>query len=560
MITVRDILATEAFENTKVVAGLNGLDNMISSITVAEVPDAADWLRGNELVCTTGFFIKDNTVSQVRWIERLIEHGAMALAIKKNRFLGGISKSIISIANNKNFPLIELPQDLTWPYVIESVMNRIAAEQVRQLKQAEEINTHLTQLVLDGESIQTIASVIASFVDNPIIVEDGKFNMLAKGLPEKQGNDVQRALQLKVIDNRIDNNFKSEMLQSEFYRKVVYTKQNKQYKYKIYNNTINTITLPIIASNIVYGFVTLVQCNDPYSKDDISILEQGLTAIALQLVKNDIAYNKKISQSQQAIDAMIQGRIHGGHFNQFIPIDFDFSLPMVAVCVKKNEDVNKKNVYVAAPPDEFIKTCIANTLSKIFHCCLIGQNEGMYTILISYNSKQNNIVDQIEKSFKEILEKIKENLGYQKLIVGIGGIYSELGKLEKSYEDAQKALEIIESNSFFTPVLSYDNLGVHRILSLVPYQELKSFCEDYLSVLIEFDNKTGDGLCDTLSEYLKSNGNITITAKKMFVHPNTISYRLKKIQKMLPKPLNSHEFRLSLELALEIKEMLIKFD
>ena len=85
MITVHDVIATEAFEDAKVVAGFDGLNNMISSITVAEVPDAADWLRGNELVCTTGFFIKDNTVSQIRWIERLIEHGAKALAIKIGR-------------------------------------------------------------------------------------------------------------------------------------------------------------------------------------------------------------------------------------------------------------------------------------------------------------------------------------------------------------------------------------------------------------------------------------------------------------------------------------------
>jgi len=88
MVTIRDIMELPVFKDARVVSGYGGMNKEVSSMTVAEVPDAADWLKGGELVVTTGYFIKDNCELQSKWVTDLIRGGAAALAIKPDRFLG----------------------------------------------------------------------------------------------------------------------------------------------------------------------------------------------------------------------------------------------------------------------------------------------------------------------------------------------------------------------------------------------------------------------------------------------------------------------------------------
>src|SRR5690625_1623909 len=166
MITVEKVLMTPAFKNAKVVAGEEGFKNIVKNVTVAEVPDAANWLDGGELICTTAYFISKEVKYQVKWVRSLTENGAVALAIKSDRFLGEIPNKIIEVSNKLNFPIIEMPSETTWPKVIESVMNPLLQEQIKTLKRAEEIHSKLTTLVLEDKSIKVIADVIATLVGN----------------------------------------------------------------------------------------------------------------------------------------------------------------------------------------------------------------------------------------------------------------------------------------------------------------------------------------------------------------------------------------------------------
>jgi purine catabolism regulator len=199
MITVKDVLTAKAFQNSPVLAGEEGLSREVATITVAELPDSANWLRGGELVCTTAFFIS-NTDLQTEWIESIISKGASALAIKTSRFLGTVPKTILDVANLHNFPIIGLPHEITWPIVIESFMDFILNERIKIMNHVGEIQSTLINLVLENESIQVIADRIASLVGNPIILEDARLHVIAVGNgSESTQDDVYQS----VIEQRL---------------------------------------------------------------------------------------------------------------------------------------------------------------------------------------------------------------------------------------------------------------------------------------------------------------------------------------------------------------------
>ena len=88
--------------------------------------------------------------------------------------------------------------------------------------------------------------------------------------------------------------------------------------------------------------------------------------------------------------------------------------------------------------------------------------------------------------------------------------------------------------------------------------EVIEFCKDFLGDLIKYDKKHNENLCYNLKKYLMNNGNVTKAAKELYIHPNTLAYRIKKIEKILKKDLDDPRERFNLFLALMIKKSTLK--
>src|SRR5660398_154610 len=87
-VTVDQLLKLGCLSQAKVLAGSRGLSNAVSSVTVGEVPDIADWLSGGEIVLSTMFALIDDPVRQQDFCARIMSAGAAALFVKPQRFVG----------------------------------------------------------------------------------------------------------------------------------------------------------------------------------------------------------------------------------------------------------------------------------------------------------------------------------------------------------------------------------------------------------------------------------------------------------------------------------------
>ncbi len=82
------------------------------------------------------------------------------------------------------------------------------------------------------------------------------------------------------------------------------------------------------------------------------------------------------------------------------------------------------------------------------------------------------------------------------------------------------------------------------------------YYEHTLKPLAEYDNINGSDLCLTLRTYLKNNGSVKDTADELFVHRNTINYKLNKIEELLGVEMSSTQARTELTLALALQDIL----
>lgn len=114
MLTVMDALKIESLKNTRLVAGKNGIDKVIKSVTVMEVPDIVKWLKGGEFIITRFYSLKDNVQEQINILYELNRLNASGIAIKLTDSITSIDEKFIKAADEINFPVVEIQESLTF--------------------------------------------------------------------------------------------------------------------------------------------------------------------------------------------------------------------------------------------------------------------------------------------------------------------------------------------------------------------------------------------------------------------------------------------------------------
>ena len=135
---------------------------------------------------------------------------------------------------------------------------------------------------------------------------------------------------------------------------------------------------------------------------------------------------------------------------------------------------------------------------------------------------------------------------------GIGDPVNNIDLLHFSYTESKQALEESEDKTAF---VSYNKIqGIKRITENVSNEDMRYFCVSILKNLAYPDNEQDKELRKTLMTYLDMQCEITKTAELLFIHRNTVKYRIKKCEELLNTGINDPEFSLQLRVALFLSE------
>lgn len=140
---------------------------------------------------------------------------------------------------------------------------------------------------------------------------------------------------------------------------------------------------------------------------------------------------------------------------------------------------------------------------------------------------------------------------------GCGSCYSGIDKLKSSYEESRKALKIVLKLQKSSYICDYEKIGIMRLLlNHNTVEDLRQYCNEVLGPLLEYDEKEGTEYVRTLGKYLNCNCNLVATAKALFIHRNTMVYRIEKIQKIINNNINDVSARIEYLNAIQIMKFL----
>jgi hypothetical protein len=139
--------------------------------------------------------------------------------------------------------------------------------------------------------------------------------------------------------------------------------------------------------------------------------------------------------------------------------------------------------------------------------------------------------------------------------VGIGNPGARAADIARSYAEARGALAAARRMGQAGSVAAFADLGIHRLLLRVPeVGDLRSFADEVLGGLLEEERSTRTDYLATLAAYFRENGSPARAAQRLHVHPNTVSYRIRRAEELTGLSFSVHRDRLMAEVAVEILE------
>ncbi len=174
-------------------------------------------------------------------------------------------------------------------------------------------------------------------------------------------------------------------------------------------------------------------------------------------------------------------------------------------------------------------------------------------IVLVKETKQGIESKDLEKLARSIVDTLGSEF-YTKVVVGIGTSIVGVKDLARSFKEAQVALEVGKVFDTEKAIVSYDNLGIARLI----YQLPTTLCDMFLREVFKkgsiesLDHET----LFTIQKFFENNLNVSETSRKLFVHRNTLVYRLEKIKKLTGLDLREFDHAIIFKVALMVKKYL----
>jgi len=529
-IRVIDILNNPQFTDFKVLAGEKGLHKAVKSITIMDAPDPFKWAKGGEIVLTSGyiFFINKDKFCDI--LTNLHKSGIAALFIKLKRFFDRLPDDVIELANELQFPIVEVPMHFAFIEVINPTLLQIISHQSKRLKFSEEIHKTFTNLVINNEDTQTIVNTLSDILNEDILYYDFHFQ---KSYYSKNSVPISKEITGKELKQLLETHqYYTIGLNEEIYGYIIYlNKKSFEFSDDDYNILTHANTALILD---VQKKISSMQIENRHRNEFV-----------LDLIMNNIKYEDEVKN---------RSSIFGWDFTDDIcvmVVDIDNFKEKYLKPESKKVNNNLENVrerifkYTMYILKSYLKDVIYATFSDsiVFLLQPDGKDAKMFEL-------------QLKRISDEIRDTIVKNFEFT-VMVGVGRLKDNVMDIHKSYNEAVASIKIGRIIYKKNATVFYKDLGVYRLLhSIYKDEDALEFYTSSLGKIIEHDEKYNSELLETLKCIIENDWNLKNTADAMFLHYNTVKYRYKKICELLDEDLSEHKNRLNISLALIIHQMI----
>ncbi len=543
---VREVLGAASLAGARVLAGASGLDRVVQRLNVMEVPDILPWVKPHELLLTTGYPLRHNPDALVGLVAELDARGLAALAIKLHRYLDALPPQMLAEADRRGFPIIELPDGVGFDDVLNEVLSDMLNRQAAVLARSEAVHRALVSVVLDGGGLDDLAVELARILSGPVLVTTPDGEVIAEA---GDAGELARVRQAGCFDPT--GRFRVESAASGHSEAETAVKRPEPGGNSRPRS--ETAVVPIVAGRVDHGRIVAFS-QVPLTEADVHGLERAATVAALAITKRLAVAAVEDKYRADFLRDLLTGRVTEvatavGHARSF---GWEIDRPVVAVVAELDSATDAPGPAGSAGsalrpvPERFAAAWETLVRSRDPGAAVVSFNQEVVALLgVPRDGDVDRLVAELDRGVKAL----------HSFSLGVSRVAATPAELPQAYEQARTAVRIGRRLQGKGARASFDRLGVHRLLALVPdHAELRRFADDVLGELAGERAEHGD-LRRTLEVLLDTNCNVAEAARVLHFHYNTLRYRIDKLERMVGPFTKDAALRLDLALALRILEV-----
>lgn len=535
-----EVLALPRFSDLQLLSSHSNLTQPLESVEITETPDVADFIPKNVMILTTAMIYKDDQEKLKPFIDSLKQAECTALGIKVGRFLDEISPEIVAYASAVDLPLIKIPSTQPLGGLLHEIVGYLRDSKTEQMSVAFDIQKRFSTLLMQDVDATRFIAEFAKILNAPIILLSPWQQVIAHS-NYFYGNQKSAEFFIKQLSK---DHFQQLALEKKIFRLQDERQEN-----------IQVAGFPIRVNDYFpYYLLVLSPEQIPYPISEFAI-DQAILVLTFMLFKN-----QKIAESFEHLKTDFLDRLLDTHqealskhqnwlelWKNYRLINSDYYQLAIVYGVTKPE--NETHIRYQQAEGQLIFQWLKEQLPEILPDVALFKLKNQNKSILIFQSKKNDHLMILQNLAERLQQALPITIRF-----ALGNAYENLEDLPNSYIEASSTLEASLHAQKPATVQLFHPKGLAGLFEKIGTEDVEYFCQQQLKELAYPTEPTLQELRKTLKVFLDFNCEITKTANALYLHRNTIKYRMNQCEKLLGTSIQEPETSLLLRVALELSE------
>ncbi|HAP3063181.1 TPA: PucR family transcriptional regulator [Enterococcus faecalis] len=535
-----EVLALPRFSDLQLLSSHSNLTQPLESVEITETPDVADFIPKNVMILTTAMIYKDDQEKLKPFIDSLKQAECTALGIKVGRFLDEISPEIVAYASAVDLPLIKIPSTQPLGGLLHEIVGYLRDSKTEQMSVAFDIQKRFSTLLMQDVDATRFIAEFAKILNAPIILLSPWQQVIAHSN--------------YFYGNQKSAEFFIEQLSKDHFQQLAQEKKIFRLQDERQEN-IQVAGFPIRVNDYFpYYLLVLSPEQIPYPISEFAI-DQAILVLTFMLFKN-----QKIAESFEHLKTDFLDRLLDTHqealskhqnwlelWKNYRLINSDYYQLAIVYGVTKPE--NETHIRYQQAEGQLIFQWLKEQLPEILPDVALFKLKNQNKSILIFQSKKNDHLMILQNLAERLQQALPITIRF-----ALGNAYENLEDLPNSYIEASSTLEASLHAQKPATVQLFHPKGLAGLFEKIGTEDVEYFCQQQLKELAYPTEPTLQKLRKTLKVFLDFNCEITKTANALYLHRNTIKYRMNQCEKLLGTSIQEPETSLLLRVALELSE------
>jgi sugar diacid utilization regulator len=414
------------------------------------------------------------------------------------------------------------------------------------LRELVTVYRHLSGLALQNADLDTLAQLLADRTDATVAVVNEMMDVLAAGAPGVSPEQAAETVHEQVVHPRLGQVLRASR------------QSHRALRLPRVGDMPAVIVAPILVGDEVPAHLLTFDSADKSLEDDMSLLvtEHAATISGVILGRERVAAAAARSVRDDLVEGLLLGRgreegqaerwaAHLGYHpaREHCVLVIAFEVPRDGGGGAEDADGLRQRA----------RDSIEHFFSTRASEAIISAREDEVVVVAGEPDAGHPAETAPRRLAAVCLNRLAELFPGTKVVIGIGGGCREPQEIARSYAEAHRTIETLRRLGRSGTIASFDDLGIHRLLLQVPdLMELRAFARDVLGTLSLHEREHRSEYLTTLAAYFRANSSPQRASRDLHVHPNTVAYRIKRIEEITGLRLDAYRDRLMAQVALEI--------